>query len=133
MFVWIERLSLAGIILAVYLLWEQFFKPTFNPCNVNSTVNCEAIISGMVAKTFGLPTPLIGLIGYIVIFISAIKKYKRMALGMASFGLLFCLYIGFIELFKLHTICPVCIGCEIIMISIFILSCYNLLWRKNLQ
>lgn len=118
----IKILSVIGITLAIYLLWEQFFKPTFQPCNINSVVNCNAIISGAVAKTFGIPTPLIGLIGYIVILISAILKKKRLLLGMATFGLIFCLSIAYIELFKLNVICPVCICCQIIMISVFILA-----------
>jgi uncharacterized membrane protein len=85
-------------------------------------VNCDAIISGAVAKTFGLPTPLYGLIGYIVIFFSSMFKKRRLLMGMATFGLLFCLWIAYKELFQLHTICPVCIGCQLIMITVFILS-----------
>ena len=67
----IKILSLAGIILAVYLLWQQIFQPGFKPCSINADINCDAIISGDVAKTFGISTPLIGLLGYIVIFMSS--------------------------------------------------------------
>lgn len=121
-FVYIKVLSLIGILLAVYLLWQQIFHPAFQPCRVNSTVNCDAIITGAVSKTFGIPTPLIGLVGYITIFIAASLKIKKLVLGMATFGLLFCLWIGFREIFELHVICPVCIGCQIIMISVFLFS-----------
>lgn len=118
----IKALSLVGITLAIYLLWEQFFHPTFQPCNINASINCEAIVNGAVAKTLGIPTPLYGLIGYILILISAILKKKRLLLGISSFGLLFCLYIAFRELFQLHVICPICITCQIVMISVFGLS-----------
>ncbi len=122
LYIIIRVLSLIGIGLAIYLLWQQFFHPSFQPCNLNATINCEAIINGAVAKTLGIPTPLYGLIGYIVILIAAILKKRRLLLGMSTFGLLFCLYIAFRELFQLHVICPVCITCQIVMISVFGLS-----------
>lgn len=74
------------------------------------------------AKTLGIPTPLFGLIGYIVIFFSALYRKKNMLLGVASFGLSFCLWIAYKELILLHVICPICIMCQLIMITIFSFS-----------
>lgn len=118
----IKVLSIIGIGLAIFLLWEQFFHPSFQPCNINAVVNCDAIVSGPVAKTLGVPTPLIGLIGYIVIFIAATLKKKRLLMGMATFGVAFCLWIAYKEIFELHVICPVCIACQIIMLTVACLS-----------
>ena len=118
----VKILSGVGVLLAVYLLWQQLFRPAWQPCSINGFVNCDAIVSGAVAKTLGIPTPLYGLIGYIVIFFSAVYRKKTLMFSMATFGLLFCLWIGYRELFQLHVICPVCIGCEVIMIAVFILS-----------
>lgn len=117
-----------GIGLAVYLLYQQIFQPEFQPCTINASINCDAIISGEVAKTFGVPTPLYGLIGYTVILISAILKKKKLLISMASFGLAFCLWIAYLELIILRVICPICIFCQVIMISVFSLS---VLVRKN--
>lgn len=122
LFLYVKVLSLFGILLAIYLLWEQFFRPSFQPCYVNSIINCNAIISGAVSKTLGLPTPLYGLIGYFVIFFSAVFQKKKLLLGMSTFGLLFCLWIAYQEIFLLHVICPVCILCQLIMISVFTLA-----------
>lgn len=121
-FFWVKILAGIGIFLAVYLLWQQIFKPSFQPCNINEIVNCDAVISGPVAKTLGIPTPLIGLIGYLFIFFGAFKKISRLILGMAGFGLIFCLYIAYVELIQLRVICPVCISCQIIMIAVFSLG-----------
>ncbi len=121
-YLYVKILSLIGLLLSIYLLWQQFFHPAFQPCRINSVVNCDAVISGAVAKTFGVPTPLYGFIGYIIIFVAAILHNKKLMLGMATFGLVFCLWIAYRELFQLHVICPVCIGCQIVMISIFTLS-----------
>ena len=119
LFKYVLYLSVLGIALAIYLLFEQFTNSAFRPCNINSTINCNAIISGAVSKTLGIPTPLYGLLGYIFIFFSALYKKKKTLLAVAAFGLLFCLWIAYQELFLLHVICPVCIACQIIMLSVF--------------
>jgi uncharacterized membrane protein len=121
-FDWIKILGVIGISLALFLLWERYFRPSFQPCNINSTVNCNAVISGEVSNTLGIPTPLIGLVGYIFILIGAFKKNAKLVLGMSAFGLAFCLYIAYRELFQLHVVCPVCILCQLDMITVFILG-----------
>ena len=121
-FFYIKILAIIGILLAVYLLWQQFFHPLFKPCNINSFINCDAVVSGSVAKTFGVSTPLYALIGYIIILIAAIWRKTKLMLGMAAFGLVFCLWIAYQELFILRVICPVCIACQVVMLSIFILA-----------
>lgn len=118
---WIKVLATVGILLATYLLYEQNFRPSFNPCNISATINCDAIISGVVSKTLGIPTPLYGLIGYIVILLAAILQRKKLILAMATFGLAFCLWIAYQE-FLLRVICPLCIACQVIMLSVFILA-----------
>ncbi len=122
-------LAIFGILLAAYLFWEQVSRSGFQPCNINVSVNCNAIISGPVAKTFGVSTPLIGLTGYIVIFLAALLQKRKLLVGMATCGLLFCLWIAYQELFFLHVICPVCILCQLTMISEFTLGI--LLLRKK--
>ncbi|MBX4206009.1 vitamin K epoxide reductase family protein, partial [Candidatus Microgenomates bacterium] len=73
----IKILSMFGIFLACYLLFEQIVQRPVRPCSINATINCDAVISGPVAKTLGIPTPIYGLVGYIVIFIAAIKKNNK--------------------------------------------------------
>lgn len=126
---WIKILAVIGLLLGSFLMWEQISRPAWQPCNINATVNCDAVISGEVAKTLGIPTPLYGLVGYTLILIGAFLKNKKLILGMAGFGLIFCLYIAYIELFRLKVICPVCIGCQIDMIITFVLG--MLLFRKT--
>ena len=118
----VKSLAAVGVLLSVYLLWEQLAKPSFQPCNINETINCNAVISGAVSKTLGIPTPLYGLVGYIVILVAAILKKKKLLFATSTFGLVFCLWIAYNELFLLHTICPVCLACQVVIISVFILS-----------
>lgn len=119
---WVKVLAVIGLMLGTYLMYEQITQSAWRPCTINATVNCDAVISGEVAKTLGIPTPLYGLVGYTLILIGAFTKNKKLILGMASFGLAFCMYIAYVELFMLRTVCPVCIGCQIDMIITFILA-----------
>lgn len=119
---WVKVLAVIGLVLGTYLMYEQITQSAWRPCTINATINCDAVISGEVAKTLGIPTPLYGLVGYALILFGAFTKNKKLILGMASFGLVFCMYIAYVELFMLRTVCPVCIGCQIDMIIMFILA-----------
>lgn len=118
----LKVLAIIGLSLSLYLLSQQIFQPEFRPCTINATINCDAVIDGPVAKTLGIPTPLYGLMGYLFILYGAFKKNKKLILGMTTFGMAFCAYIGYIELVQLRVICPVCIGCQIDMLLAFIFS-----------
>lgn len=126
----IKMLAIVGLVLASYLIFEQITFSPFRPCDISNTINCDAIISGAVAKTWGIPTPVIGGTGYLIILVAAIVKMKKLVLAMATFGLGFCLWIAYKELFILHVICPICLLCQLDMISVFGLGMY-LNWKKN--
>lgn len=115
----LKILSIIGIILAVYLFYSYLTRPQFQPCYVNAVINCDAVIKGEVATTFGIPTALYGLVGYIMILLATFFKKNKIILGFATFGLLFCLRITYIELIILKVICPVCIGCQLVMLGVF--------------
>ncbi len=122
LYFWIKVLAIFGLMLGSYLMYEQITMPAWTPCTINATVNCDAVIKGEVSKTLGIPTPIYGLVGYAMILLGAITKSKKLVLSMAAFGLVFCMYIAYVELFMLHVICPVCIGCQVDMIISFILA-----------
>ena len=123
-------LSTVGIILALYLLWEHYTGfPSV--CTINSTINCDAIISGEVSKILGIPTAFYGLAGYIVILVGALRRMKKTILVASTLGLIFCLSIAYIELFQLQVICPICILCQLIMLTIFISAIVNIK-KKNI-
>lgn len=126
----ISVLAVIGIFLAVYLFWEYLIRPPVSPCYLNAVVNCEASTRGVLAKTLGIPTALWGLGGYLIIFLTAVLRRQKLVVGMATFGLFFCLRITFLEIFVIKQICPICLACQIVMLTIFILS-LRLSWAKK--
>ncbi len=131
----IKILSIIGIVLASYLFYNflAYNVFSFTPlevCNISKSVNCDAPTRGSLSTIIGIPVSLIGLIGYFTILYSALTKKKKLALGMTTFGMIFCLRLTFIELFVIHVICPVCVLCQIIMFVVWLLS-IKLNFSKN--
>lgn len=117
-------LSILGILLALYLFYNFLTKPLFESCYFNSRINCDAVTKGSLSTLFGIPVSLIGLIGYVVILLSSIFKKKLLVLGMSTFGTIFCLFITYQEIFRLKVICPVCLTCQLVMLTVFLLAIY---------
>lgn len=124
-------LSSLGILLAIYLFYNFLTKPLVESCYINATINCDAITKGSLSTLFGIPVSLVGLIGYIVILLSSILKKKLLVLGMSTFGMVFCLSITYQEVFRLKVICPVCLTCQLVMLTVFILAIYLNLNKKH--
>lgn len=128
----IRFLSVFGIGLASYLYINYLTQPVVRICTISSRVNCDAVISGEVSTTLGVPTSLYGLIGYVAILIFSLLNKKKWVFGVSLFGTLFCLRITFIEVFILKVYCPVCALCQLDMLALLILSFYNMRQEKPL-
>jgi uncharacterized membrane protein len=126
-------LSILGILLATYLFYNFLTKPLFESCYLNSHVNCDAVTKGSLSTIFSIPVSLIGLTGYIVILLSSILKKKLLVLGMSAFGMAFCLFLTYQEIFILKVICPVCLTCQFVMLVAFLLAIYLNANFKNLN
>lgn len=119
---WVIGLSLIGIVLASYLFYNYLAPVPSTLCNINATINCDAVTKGSLAEFMGIPVSLVGLIGYGMIFISGILKHKKLLLFMTSFGLLFCLRLIYLEIFVENVFCPVCALCMLVMFAEFTLA-----------
>jgi uncharacterized membrane protein len=124
-------LSILGILLASYLFYNFLTKPLIESCYFNSHINCDAVTKGSLSTLFGIPVSLVGLIGYIVILLCSIFKKQLLVLGMVTFGMVFCLFITYQEVFRLKVICPVCLTCQLVMLTVFLLAIYLNVGKKH--
>ena len=115
-------LAAVGIGLALYLFVNYLTQPAYRLCTISAKINCDAVISGEVSQILGIPTALYGLIGYTVILVAAFLGKKKLMLGTAIFGTLFCFRITYIEIFRIGVICPVCLLCQINMLALLVVS-----------
>ena len=126
----IKILSLVGVVLASYLLASYLKPQTADVCRIDETVNCNAVTQGSLATVLGIPVSLVGLVGYLIILSSSLAKKKGLVLFMAAFGTLFCLRITYLELLVVKIICPVCLACQLIMLTVLALAFFLSFGRK---
>ncbi len=115
-------LAAVGIVLASYLFYSYLAPTPPGLCDINSTVNCNAVTKGPLAEFLGVPVSLVGLIGYITILYASLMRFKKLHLFMVSFGMVFCLRLTYLEIFQEKVFCPVCGACQLVMLILFIIS-----------
>jgi uncharacterized membrane protein len=123
-------LCLIGIGVAGYLAYVEAFQVT---AVCGPVGDCNAVQSSSYARLFGLiPIGLLGLVGYLLIILAwvvgktadqPLASYAWLALfGMTAFGLLFSLYLTFLEPFVIGAVCAWCLSSAVIMTLLFWLS-----------
>lgn len=120
-------LTLVGIGIASYLTYVHY-KGLSPICALNQ--GCEKVQSSRYAKVGGVPVPLIGLIGYVAIFVSLLIRGELARLATAAMtigGFAFSVYLTSLELFRIHAICQWCVGSAIVMTSLAALATIRVL------
>lgn len=126
-------LSVIGIVLSTYSLLHATGITSGEFCQLGETFNCDVVNKGPYAKVFGVPVSVIGIFGYVFLAIVGLVRYAHpwdrgvaRLLFFSSFGgLLFSLYLSGIEAFVLRSWCVVCLGSQIIILCIFLLSIWS--------
>lgn len=126
----IPILSIIGIFIAIYLSYVEVTE-TIAVCG--PVGDCNTVQQSSYATLFGiLPIGLLGIAGYIAIFVAwlifhfnAKNSQKLLAYliwGMAWFGVLFSIYLTFLEPFIIGATCMWCISSAIVMTIILWVS-----------
>ncbi|MGH7195451.1 MAG: vitamin K epoxide reductase family protein [Candidatus Saccharimonadales bacterium] len=130
-----------GLIAAGLLTYDDA-KIATNPgyipsCNLNPIIACGNVIKSKQAQAFSFPNPYIGLVVFPMLIaagatlLAGAKNLKRwfwwlLELG-TIFGLGFVHWLFFETVYRIHALCPYCIGVWIITITTFwYLTLYNL-------
>jgi uncharacterized membrane protein len=126
----IPILSVLGLGVALYL---TFIETTNTAAVCGPVGDCNAVQASPFAMLFGfLPVGLLGAVGYIGIlagwFIgrrsdSALGRLAPLLVfGMALFGVLFTIYLTYLELFVIKAVCIWCLTSAVIMAFVLALS-----------
>jgi uncharacterized membrane protein len=95
--------------------------------------DCNTVQSSPYAKLFGiLPVGILGLLGYVGILGAwLVARYAgedvadlaRLAMfGMALFGVLFTIYLTYLELFVIHAVCIWCLSSAVLITLLMLFS-----------
>jgi uncharacterized membrane protein len=117
-------LSFIGFIVAAYLTYVYYNEAETRFCVTGSS--CDIVRLSGYSSIDGIPVSLIGLVGYFGLFIITVSnisdRIKWLALYFISLpGLVFSIYLTYIEVFVLNAICSFCLLSAIIITVIFIL------------
>jgi protein-disulfide isomerase/uncharacterized membrane protein len=89
-------------------------------CNVNESVNCDAVLSSPYAKMFGIPVAWLAVLAYAVTAGLLLAAWRATGTSKAAWtaaagaciagSVVFSLYMAGISLFVLNTVCLLCSG-----------------------
>jgi len=118
--------ALVGLGVAGYLAYIET-QPVVPICG--PVGDCQAVQQSEYAYLFGIPIGVIGVIGYVAILAAwlwgVVKNDNRaflLLLGMTSFGVLFSIYLTYLEPFVIGAVCAWCLTSAVIMTALMLMS-----------
>jgi uncharacterized membrane protein len=119
--------ALLGVLLAAYM---SAYKLGLFGTILCGSGGCETVQNSPWAVFLGVPVPFIGLFGYGAMFVLSLlalqprfalnRSLAALLLAGATLGLLFTVYLNYLELAVIHAWCRWCIGSAVIMTLIFL-------------
>lgn len=123
-------LSLAGLGLSIYLTVAHLVGTSILACSSNGLVNCSLVTTSAQSKLFGVfPVAELGLAFYVfMVAINSPWAWRMrwpavywLRLGSVVVGMVFVLYLVYVELVQLHHICLYCTYTHIVTFLLFAL------------
>jgi uncharacterized membrane protein len=126
----IPVLSLIGLGVAIYLTYVEGSQAQ---AICGPIGDCNAVQSSKYAMIFDLiPVGLFGAFGYIAILAAWLWRRKRKdalaqiagpaIFGMTAFGVLYSIYLTYLEIFVIHAVCIWCLSSAVIITLLLLLS-----------
>jgi uncharacterized membrane protein len=123
----IAFLSSAGILVSSVSLYHHYGTSKSSFCDFGNSFNCDMVNRSIYSTVAGVPVALLGILGYAVLLsLSSIYRTKAetpvMLLIASVGGLVFALYLTYIEAFVLATWCVLCLSSLALIVIIAGLS-----------
>ena len=123
----IAVLSLAGVIDSVISLQRHYAKSATDFCDISQQFSCDIVNRSEYSNLAGIPVAAIGVAGYAALFLLSTFWKSRpetpnRLLAAAFAGLVFALYLTYIEAYKLMTWCILCLASQLLIFLIAALS-----------
>ena len=125
-------LAVLGLLDSIYLTWVKF-SGKYALCGPIG--NCESVNTSQYSEVFGIPIALLGAGAYLVVIISLSLESRGsfwaeyspiIVFGISLIGVLYSIYLTYIEVAVLKAICPYCVISAIILVILLVLSSIRL-------
>lgn len=113
-------LAAIGITVSALALREHYRTDT-SPCSINDKWDCGIVNHSPYAVLWGVPVATIGIAGYLLLGILALKRWYLALLPLSLAALAFSLYLAHIEAHLLGVWCIYCVA------SLGVISAFSLL------
>jgi vitamin-K-epoxide reductase (warfarin-sensitive) len=113
-------LAVLGIVASSLALREHYRTDT-SPCSINDKWDCGIVNHSPYAVLWGVPVAAIGMAGYLLLGLVALKRWYRLLLLLSLAALAFSLYLAHIEAHVLGVWCVYCVA------SLGVISAFSLL------
>jgi uncharacterized membrane protein len=120
-------LSLTGLFVSAYLYLYKIGKIGSLACG---TGGCETVQWSPWSRVAGIEVALIGVLGYAGLLAVSLASLQpglvnrrwpaALLLVLAGVGVLFTVYLTYLELFVIHAICRWCVASGVIILGIFL-------------
>jgi uncharacterized membrane protein len=105
-----------GIIVSIFAALETYTASLRGICSINSFFSCSKVDTSGLTSTFGIPDYLIGVLGFILIFIVAAiaesrprdRRWEYLLVFVTTAGLAVAAYFVYVELALIGAFCVVC-------------------------
>src|SRR5690606_36461460 len=114
-------LALIGMLISTYMLLYHVGLIGSIMCG---TGGCQTVQNSPWADVLGVPVPLIGLLGYGVLFLAALigtraggladRRIAAVLVTGAVIGAGFSIYLTYLEMYVIHAWCRWCIGSAVV-------------------
>jgi uncharacterized membrane protein len=122
-------MSMVGVFVASYLYLYKIGKIGTMACG---TGGCETVQTSEWARFFGIEVSLIGLLGYLGLFLVAMvglqppfaarRGVSLLLVAMSGLGVAFAFYLTVLEVMVIHAICRWCVASAVIILLVFVAS-----------
>ena len=114
LFVAVAVLSLVGVVDSAIALQRHYAKSDTAYCDFSQRFSCDIVNRSQYSTVLGIPVAGIGVAGYGVLFLLSTFWRSRpetpnRLLGAAIIGLVFALYLTYIEAYALTAWCILCL------------------------
>jgi len=119
----IAILSIIGVILSAVSLERHYAKSETSFCDFSQKFSCDIVNRSEYSEVAGIPVAGIGIAGYIALFLFSTLWQSRsetptQLLAVAVAGLLFALYLTYVEAYELKAWCILCLASQLVIFLI---------------
>ncbi|MBT3669131.1 MAG: vitamin K epoxide reductase family protein [Chloroflexi bacterium] len=123
-------LTIIGLLDSLYLSWLKLAKD-----EIICLGGCDIVNSSKYAEILGIPVALIGALAYLAILFFLINKIEFVFFKENStiivfifslIGVIYSLYLTYLELYIIHAICPFCVISAIVLVLLLVTTIFRL-------